>query len=369
MNTLPVRLCSFLFLVTVISSSLDTLAAPAGDDEFIFSDNTSMRVVDSSGKSISASGIPEDLGKRLKTIVRRSVRPLAPDLSARIAVTDHSPGLVIAKVKLPEAESDVHFNFDLVGNSWIGGGRYLNMGGGLDADMICMSLISRDGALRLEIRKLNYRTLDIQIPNIDPSGKLIWLGELALQPYGKGEGVQHVVSGKVVTTAGAPINKGEVSIRINGTPLKLRVPINEGQFSFEDIRSGDYLIEFWIDDYSVKTWWLNLNEREAEAKAAVTAYPRNTFAFNVNGTPLDVTAGIPYRESTFALPDGSNVSVTQNGDRIGLFCSKYLIQVTAKGRKQASHNWNGDLVKGDVIQILNPSTNELLNSLECLNVR
>ena len=217
-----------------------------------------MQPVDKEGKAISTTAIPLDLRGRIATIKIRAGND----------TKEVTPGLVVAKVKLPRDEADSCFGSSLVGKTWYGGLHYLN---GANPDIVCILVRREGGPCRLEIRKLNYKTISIPIPNIDPGSKLIWLGELVLERVGPTEGVRHVVSGKVLTADGEPIDHGEVWLRVNGTPPRRgSKPIKKGVFFFDGVLSGDYLVEFSLDGYSAETWRLSLKDGDGNVEKTIT---------------------------------------------------------------------------------------------------
>ncbi|MEO6787979.1 MAG: carboxypeptidase-like regulatory domain-containing protein [Chthoniobacteraceae bacterium] len=349
----------FTVLAVIIATLLPTLrgfSATGQADVITLKNKQALHVVDQTGKPIDASAIPEDLRSRVEGI----------DFEG-------DSGLVLAKVKLPKDERDPSFASSLVGERWHGGLHYLNVGNGANADVICIRLGQKNGSCRLEVQKMQYRQIAILIPQIDPSGKIIWLGELAPQHYDLTEKVWHVVKGKVLTSDGQPLNKGEATIRLNGTPSRIKSPVIQGAFSFPDISPGQYLVEFLIDGYSAQTWWVTVNEAEPDISKEITAYPLRTFTLGIsNGSSLrkiNLTAGIPYHDEKFPLPDGKQVRLNQEGNQIAIYCPSYFIQVPNKMKGMASYNWSGDFAKGDVLQILNPRTKEVVYTLECLEVR
>ena len=214
MKTPAVLRHAILFLLAIIHVSQRACAA---ENAVTLATGQTLVVVDGHGSPIDASTIPEDFLKRLRTVRMKAGDPV-----------DDSAGLVVARVKLPAGDTDVHYSSSLVTKHGSGGMHYLNVGNGANPDVVCIRLASKDQPSHLEIRKLNYKPIDIPIPDIDPKTKLIWLGEVYLNLFGKGETEQHLVSGKVVATSGEPINAGEVSLRVNGTQPNQKVPIKAG---------------------------------------------------------------------------------------------------------------------------------------------
>ena len=340
-------------VLAIVLPALSGFAAPGQADVITLKNGQALHVVDETGQPMDASMIPEDLRGRVEGINFAG-----------------GAGLVLAKVRLPKDERDSSYSSSIVGMKSYGGLHYLNVGNGANPDVICIRFAHKDGPYRLEVQKMQYQQIIIQLPEIDPSEKIIWLGELSLQRRDPAEKGGHVVKGKVLTTGGEPLNKGEASIRINGTPAKIKSPIVQGAFSFPDVSPGQYLVEFLIDGYAARTWRVTVNEAGPDIPKEITAYPRRTFTLGItNGYSLpkiNVTAGIPYHDAYFPLPDGTKVRFDQEGDRMEVYSLSYLIQVPGKTKGAATSSWSGDFSKGDVLQFLNRETKETVYALECL---
>jgi hypothetical protein len=146
-------------------------AAATVHDVLTLKGNLPFQVVDSSGNPIAASAIPADLRTRL----------LGLDLSRDSAWNSAPSGLVLAKVTTPRGG----YLSLLVGKSWYGGMHYLNVNNGVNPDVVCIAVRGDQGECHLELKKLNYKTLDIPVPPLDPAGKIIWFGLLSLQQGGQ----------------------------------------------------------------------------------------------------------------------------------------------------------------------------------------
>jgi serine/threonine protein kinase len=316
-----------------------------------------LHVVDQTGKPIDATAVPEDLRRNIQGLAFGDGRnPL-------------SAGLVLARVKLPKEEKDISFGSKLVGNTVDGGMRYLAGVGGIP-DVICIAVTKAYLPCSLDLKKLNYKEISVPLPQIDPAGKIVWLGELAPEPYRAGQPVGHTVLGKVITVNRQPLNIGEATIRVNGTTATVRSPITQGGFAFTDVAPGQYLVEFNIDGYAVEMWELTVNGDTSDLARDFTAYPRRTFELEVHGargsSKLKLIAGVSYHDQTFPLSGGGQIRVDQLGNNIQVFCPGFLVSVRNKTQGMVTSTWTGDLEKGDVIQLLGPQNSRAIYTIHCV---
>jgi hypothetical protein len=332
-------------------------SAQAPNDLITLGRDLRFHVVDKTGEAIKASAVPKDLRTRLEGIQLGN-----GDLE--------SAGLVLAKVKLPTDEKNVHYGSSLVGKGWYGGMHYLNVGNGNNPDVVCIRVAHRDGGCRLELKKLNYKPIVIPVPPIDPTGKIIWLGELSPERCSPGE-TQHEVSGKVAFTSGSPVDGGEATLRVNGTPANVRVPIVNGNFTFRDVGPGDYLVEFWIDGYSAKTWWVSVKEGDQKVTSTITAHPLRRYLLQVHdqddSRKMWLTAGIPYRDRAVNFQDRNSIRFTQEGDRLVLY-SPGNVSMRIGGEISRCHSCTVVLKKGDTVELLAQGSEKVLHKIECLDV-
>jgi hypothetical protein len=353
-HRLNVRILAILLAAISI---VHPASAQAPNDVITLGGNVRLQVVDKTGEVIKASEIPKDLRTRLQGINFRK-----GDLE--------SAGLVLAKVKLPPYEKDVFYGSSLVGKGWYGGGHYLNVGNGSNPDVVCIRIAHRDGECRLELKKLNYKAIVIPMPPIDPTGKIIWLGELSPKRYSPGE-TQNEVSGTVACTSGSPVDGGKATIRVNGTPATVSVRIVNGKFTFRDVGPGDYLVEFWIDGYSAKTWWVSVKEGDQKVTSTITAHPLRRYLLQVHdqddSRKMWLNDGISYRDSAVNFKDHNSIRFTQDGDDLVLY-SPGNVSMRIGGEISRCHSCTVVLKKGDTVELLAQGSEKVLHKIECLDV-
>ena len=326
-----------------------------GNDVIYLKGNRPFHVVDKTGTPIAAAEIPADLRHRLEDL----------DL-----LGGSEAGLILARAILPKEEKDADFQASVVGRNWHAAAVIPNLRS-RDRSVISRWTSKSTGPCQLEVSKLKYKGITIPIPEIDPAGKIIWLTELRLEPYAPTEEVWHAVRGHVVTETGAPVNKGEASIRVNATPAKIRSPITDGAFAFTGVTPGKYLVEFWIEGYSVATWWVSV--ADADETTNLTAFPLRKYHIRVadpdDSRELWLTAGIPYRDSQVTFKDRLDIRFVQTGDAFHLDCSqKVRMRIANRIFPSGSYRWTGILKQGDVVELLDKETDKVLHKIECLEV-
>ena len=177
--------------------------------------------VDAEGKPIKESVVPEDIRKAVKFVVNEPKNVLRKGVN-NADLPDAA--LVLGRVAFPAAEADQTFSSTLVGNGWNGGMHYLSPGGvsisGADnpKNVICIRLLDFNGACTLEASKLGYQTAKLKVPVEGMQGKIIWMGELKLEPHSLG--LAKTVGGVVNDASGSPLAApGKVSLRVNGSSI------------------------------------------------------------------------------------------------------------------------------------------------------
>jgi hypothetical protein len=209
------------------------------------SKNVSFQFIDSNGVEISEDKVPVDLRMALIRIPEKEYK-----------------SLVLARVKLPIDEKNKEFSSTLVGENWHGGMHYLSVGGRYTnmrlREPICIGLTDFSGSVFLEVKKAGYKVVRLPVPNEYARMAVVWMGEIPLEKSTKFT----VVKGKVLDESGSLLKaKGQVELRVNGTTRStLKVPLESGAFSFDNISPGEYLVEFNVYNHSVDTLWLTVPE-------------------------------------------------------------------------------------------------------------
>jgi serine/threonine protein kinase len=138
---------------------------PKTAETLTLSNDDLLGVVDRTGKPMDAEQIPEELRTRVQRIA--------------FGGRSNAVGLVLAHVKLPDDEPDPYFEASFVGEASSSAGNYLPSRDKANLGYICIRLDRKDVPCQLEVQKTNFRKVTVPIPDVDPAGKLIWLGELS----------------------------------------------------------------------------------------------------------------------------------------------------------------------------------------------
>ena len=159
-----------------------------------------------------------------------------------------------------------------------------------------------------------------------------------------------------------------------------------GNFSFTSVTPGKYLVEFWIDGYSVNTWWAEVPESGQDLETTVVAYPRYKLTVHPcgKGAGKDATieCGVAYRDALLNIDlkaktvhpsrNQGNVDlrVNQSGTNFELYCSKLKVAVidgpfvddasaleaARSCKRSAWFSWNGALTTGQLIVLIDDHT-------------
>lgn len=319
-------------------------------------------LVDAGGKAVAADAIPADL--------RQAVLKLVADPKLKTDLSPDACALVVARTLLPADEKDLTFSSTLRGKSWEGGMHYIAPGGVLPEGIepldnaVCIRLADFSDGCALEVAKMGYKTVTLDVPK-NIRGKIIWMGDIKLQRY---QGKRGIVKGTLTLPGGGPLDTpGEVSIRINGTTGKISVPLAKGSFAFRDIAPGQYLVEFWIKDYSVATWWVTATEAGAETN--VIAYKLATLDIDLHSggqvTRQSVKCGVAYADARLDISPTEKLRLNQSGRVFDFYTPAHKIvvlhgpftdmkAVAARAAKvtNPSFSWSGQIVEGDLIVLV-----------------
>jgi hypothetical protein len=293
--------------------------------------------------------------------------------------------LVAGRVVLPPTETNQDFSSRLVGANWNGGMHYLAAGGqhrNLELkNPFCIRVTDFNGPFHLEIAKMGYKNVELSVPASKIKGKVVWVGNIAPQPYTSD--VFSALTGEFVSpTGGLFLVAGKVTVRVNGTPGSLSESISNGRFSFTKVPPGKYLVEFWLDNYSAATWGVDVPESSTAIEKKVTVFPRYylTLKLHTNSGPPQETrfqCGVAYRDAFISLLSGEKLQVNQAGAKFELYDAQYHVTVT-DGPFQSLTNipltrpawfsWGGALKVSDLIVLKEPKNGEVTAVAEVLAI-
>lgn len=314
-----------------------------------------LHVVDGAGKPLPASSIPAGLRKQLEAL-------------------DHGwegSGLLLADARFPSGELDHSYGAGLLGKGFSVAAHQPFLWSSTMNLVISCPLSKQSYPCQLEVAKLGYKVLQIPLLEMDPTAKIIWLGDLALEPYSRTAPVWYRVKGAVVTEDGKPVNAGEATLRVNGTSAGVKSRIASGQYEFKDITPGKYLIEFQMENFSASMGAISVQDAGVTRNA--TAYPLQRYLVRVHdpgdARQMVVTAGTPDRKGNIAFKDRSTIDFVQNGKVTHLDCSQSVrMRIRDKIYASGSYRWTGNLQKGDTVELLAHSSDTVLHKIECMSV-
>ena len=333
--------------------------------------------VDAAGQPINESLVPEDLRNAAKRVV---TDPKYGFHKGSNNAPLPQAALVLARVVFPIPDKDESFSSSLMATGATGGMHYMSANAADTKNVVCIRLLNFGGPCNLEVAKLGYQTAKMKVPVAATQEKIIWLGEVKLE---RSTGVTKTLSGLVNDIHGQPLAiDGSVSLRVNGSTPAMKSPLKNGRFSFPAVTPGAYLVEFWIDGYSVKTWWAKVPE---DVETTTIAYPRFKLTLQPCGQgagPAEtLECGVAYKDATLNLDlqaktihaarqsGSSYLRVDQSGPRFDLYSPTLKLAVIdgpfvdaasalEAARKQPGtwYSWNGPLTPGQLLVLIDDHT-------------